>query len=198
MGAAEGLFAEQGYAATTVAQIAQAAEVNRALLYYYFRDKRDLYWAIMERGLDEVRRLVTDVSEAPGGPWDRVERFVRSYYELLLSRHDVVRMVLREMSGAGERLGLPVERRLRESMACVRKIIEGGVGTGDFQGVDPELTAFSLFGMIHVFFTQRLATGRAFPAEVVVAHTLQLLRYGAHAPVELPSLAAKRGAKRKA
>ena len=63
----------------------------------------------------------------------------------------------------------------------MRRIIEQGLESGEFHAIDPELTAFSLFGMIHVFFTQRLVTGRRFPTDVVVAHTLQLLRHGARA-----------------
>lgn len=41
--AAEWLFAEQGYARTTIKQIGRAAGVNSALLYYYFTDKEELY-----------------------------------------------------------------------------------------------------------------------------------------------------------
>jgi AcrR family transcriptional regulator len=181
MVAAENLFAGQGYAATSIAQIAQSAAANRALLYYYFRDKRDLYWAIMERGLREVLRLLDDVAQAPGGPWERLERFVRAYYELLVTHENVARMVFREMTGSCEELGLPIDNYLREVIKRMGGIVDEGLRSGEFGGLDPELTAFSLFGMIHVFFTQRLVTGRGFPADVVVAHTLRFFRHGANA-----------------
>ncbi|HUT73240.1 MAG TPA: hypothetical protein VM221_00195 [Armatimonadota bacterium] len=61
----------------------------------------------------------------------------------------------------------------------MRRLIEDGLREGEFQGLEPELTACLLFGMIHVFFMQRLATGRRFPSEVVVAHTMALLRHRA-------------------
>jgi TetR/AcrR family transcriptional regulator len=179
--AAARLFAAHGYAATSVAQIADAADANRALLYYYFKDKRDLYWAIMERGLELVIDLIGRASRAPGTPWERLQWFVQQYYELLMSHSDVARMILREMSGIGEHPRLPVERHLRQVIAGMRAIIADGLEHGDLQGVDAELATFSLFGMIHVFFTQRLATGRDFPTSVVVAHTLRLFGDGARA-----------------
>lgn len=182
MEAAEKLFAEQGYAATSVAQIAEAAQANRALLYYYFRDKRDLYWAITKRGLDDILNLITAVSGAPGSPWERLERFVRSYYELLLGRHNMARMVFRELMVGSDQLGLPIDHHARESLAQVRRMLQDGLRGGAFTDLDPELTAFSLFGMIHAFFMQRLATGRSFPSDVVVAHTMALLRHGAQSP----------------
>jgi AcrR family transcriptional regulator len=179
MEAAEQLFAAQGYAATSVGQIAQSAGTNRALLYYYFRNKRDLYWAIMKGGLQELATLIAVVGRSPGGAWERLEQFVRGYYELLVRRHHVVRMIFREMTGLGEQLALPIEENLRRVIVAVRGIIEEGVKSGEFDGVDPELTAFWLSGMIHVFFTQRLATGRALPTDVVAAQTLSLFRRGA-------------------
>jgi len=181
MEAAEELFAAQGYAATSVSQIAQSAGTNRALLYYYFRDKRDLYWAIMKGGLRELGALIAAVGESPGGPRERLEHFVRGYYELLVRRHHVVRMIFREMTGLGEQLGLPIEDNLRRVVVAVRGIIEDGLKSGEFDGIDPEVTAFWLSAMIHAFFTQRLATGRALPTDVVVAQTLSLFHRGGHA-----------------
>ena len=184
--AAERLFAENGYAATSVAQIAQAAGANRALLYYYFRDKRDLYWAIIQSGLEELQGVLANIGRAPGGPWERLEAFVRSYYEFLLSRHHLARMVFRELMVGNEQLGLPIDAYVGENLGQVRRMIEDGLRRGQLQGCDPELTAFSLFGMIHVFFMQRLATGRSFPSDVVVAHTMSLLRHGAGASAHFP------------
>jgi AcrR family transcriptional regulator len=196
--AAEDLFAGQGYAATSIAQIAQSAAANRALLYYYFRDKRDLYWAIMERGLREVLRLLDDVARAPGSPWERLERFVRVYYELLISHQNVARMVFREMTGSCEELGLPIDDYLREVIRRVGGIVDDGIRSGEFVELDPELTAFTLFGMIHVFFTQRLATGRGFPTDVVVAHTLRFFRQGTEAQVRPAAGGAARTSRRSA
>lgn len=188
MGAAAKLFAGHGYAATSVAQIADAADANRALLYYYFKDKRDLYRSIMERGLELVIDLIGQAGRAPGTPWERLERFVQQYYELLMSQPDVARMILREMSGIGEHPGLPIDRHVRQVIAGMRAIIADGLDNGDLHGVDAELTTFSLFGMIHVFFTQRLATGRGFPTAVVVAHTLRLFGDGARTAAPAPDV----------
>ncbi|UCH33643.1 MAG: TetR/AcrR family transcriptional regulator [Armatimonadota bacterium] len=201
MEAAERLFADQGYSATSVGQIAEAARVNRALLYYYFKNKRDLYWAIIHCGLEEVLALLADANRAPGGAWQRVERFVRSYCELLVTRHNLVRIVFREMTGTGEQeqLGLPIQRYLHDSLASARALFQEGEAAGEFQGLDSRLTAFSLFGMIHIFFMERLTRRRRFSTDAVVAHTLELLRHGAHAPEDATAAhSTKRSIKRKA
>lgn len=54
--AAEALYAESGWDAVTMDQVARRARLSRALLYVYFKDKEDLLFAITERALDELRR----------------------------------------------------------------------------------------------------------------------------------------------
>jgi len=60
--AAVDLFTEQGYDATTVAQIAERAGVTKSTFFRYFRDKRDLLVA----GQETLSRLLADgIAEAP-------------------------------------------------------------------------------------------------------------------------------------
>ena len=46
---AEALFIEQGYSGTSINDVATAAGVNKALIYYYFKNKQDLFDAVIER-----------------------------------------------------------------------------------------------------------------------------------------------------
>jgi len=55
--AARDLFGEQGYASTSVDEIARRAGVTKGALYHHFRDKDDLFRAVVE----DVKRDVTDV-----------------------------------------------------------------------------------------------------------------------------------------
>ena len=54
--AAELLYAEKGWDAVTMDQVARTARLSRALLYVYFRDKEDLLFAITSRALEELRQ----------------------------------------------------------------------------------------------------------------------------------------------
>ena len=47
--AAEALYAETGWDAVTMDQVARRARLSRALVYVYFKDKRDLHFALVER-----------------------------------------------------------------------------------------------------------------------------------------------------
>jgi AcrR family transcriptional regulator len=51
---AEDLFAEKGFSGTSVDKIARAAEVNKALIYYYFKDKNDIVVSLFRSILEEM------------------------------------------------------------------------------------------------------------------------------------------------
>ena len=62
--AAEQLFAEQGYDATSLTQVGAAAGVSRGTPGYFFRSKPELYQAVLDRSFAEASHVATLVSEA--------------------------------------------------------------------------------------------------------------------------------------
>ncbi|RRR95801.1 TetR/AcrR family transcriptional regulator [Glycomyces terrestris] len=73
--AALALFAEQGYANTSVQQIVQAAGVTKGAMYHYFTSKDDLLFAIYERMLSLQKRRLDEITAA-GGETEAVLRAV--------------------------------------------------------------------------------------------------------------------------
>ncbi len=63
--AAERLFAQQGYAATSVRAVADAAEVNPALVHYYFGDKHGLLEAVLEQALEPMVEALQALMSRP-------------------------------------------------------------------------------------------------------------------------------------
>jgi len=77
--AAEQLYAEVGWDAVTMENVAKTARLSRALIYVYFRDKGDLLHAITERALLELReRFVVAATSHPLG-LDKVQAIGRAY-----------------------------------------------------------------------------------------------------------------------
>ena len=79
--AAEALYAESGWDAITMDQVARQARLSRALLYVYFRDKGDLHFALVERSLDELRRRFERARAGCARGIDEVEAIGHAYLE---------------------------------------------------------------------------------------------------------------------
>src|SRR5258708_30624289 len=69
---AEGIFAEQGLAGARMDEIARAAKVNKALLYYYFRSKEELHRFVLEALLSQFRTSVGETGANAPSPRKRL------------------------------------------------------------------------------------------------------------------------------
>ena len=97
---AEELFAESGFAATSIRKIADAAGVNPALVHYYFGTKRDLLVTVMDRALEPMVVNVAAFQEA-----DSLEAFdvARLMFEMVRRHPAMPRLIVREvMLSSGE------------------------------------------------------------------------------------------------
>jgi AcrR family transcriptional regulator len=83
LGAAHELFAERGYAAVTMDEIAAAVGVTKPLLYNYFGNKERLYIACMERSGDSLINTIAESVGQSSNPGDALGAGVRAFFEFL-------------------------------------------------------------------------------------------------------------------
>jgi len=77
--AAERLYAEKGWDAVTMDQVARTARLSRALLYVYFKDKEDLLFALTSRALEALRQRFEAAAAAHELGIDQVTAMGRAY-----------------------------------------------------------------------------------------------------------------------
>jgi AcrR family transcriptional regulator len=83
LAAAHGLFAERGYAAVTMDEIAAAVGVTKPLLYNYFGNKERLYIACMERAADSLLATIGEAVGRTENPADALGAGVRAFFSFL-------------------------------------------------------------------------------------------------------------------
>ena len=78
--AASALFAERGYAATRLEDIAAAAGVSKQLVYQHFRSKKELHMALLARHRDGVLGRLASGMSRPGPLMERIERTIDEWF----------------------------------------------------------------------------------------------------------------------
>src|ERR1700722_6244909 len=78
-------FAREGVAGARTDAIARSARVNKALLYYYFKDKESLYDAILDEVFSGVRAAVHNALEQPLPPRKRLAVYIRAHFDYIAS-----------------------------------------------------------------------------------------------------------------
>lgn len=175
--AAEKLFAEKGYAATSVQEITVAAAVNKALLYYYFEDKHDLYACLIDDGIGEFRRAVDGALNGPGSSGDRLRRLVHDHIDLMWRRSDLLRMVHRCLM-AGDQEEFQLVEKFQATLAPLEQFFAAAAATGEFRPVDPRMAARSVIGLNTGFAFCRIYQEQHLSQEEVANHVADLLLRG--------------------
>jgi TetR/AcrR family transcriptional regulator len=101
LAAAEELFAGRGFEATRLEDVAEAVGIRRASIVYYFRDKADLYDAVLGSVLGDLLARVQAALDAPGPLGPRVEAAVSAWVDCIGARPTLARLLLREVADVG-------------------------------------------------------------------------------------------------
>jgi len=95
--AARRLFAAQGYAGTSMAEVAAAAGVSKATVFHHYRSKRALYEALVGDALAGFREQLIPLLDAERDLQDSLGNFAAAHVERLVRMQGTMRLIAREM-----------------------------------------------------------------------------------------------------
>lgn len=173
---AAGVFTERGYDGTSMADLAGAARITRSAFYHHVAGKEELLRRCLDRGLDGLF-AVLEAAEADGGPAVAVlERVLRGSIGVLVEELPYVTLLLR-VRGNTETECAALARR-REFDRRVAGLVAAAARAGDLpEGIDPELCARLLFGMINSV-TEWYSPAGELDADALADAVVALARYG--------------------
>jgi len=117
-------FAEKGFNATSMDEIAEAAGVTKPVLYQHFPSKRALYVELLE---DTGRQLLTSLAEATGragSPRERVELGFRAYFEFAVGNRPAFRLLLSTAIRSDPEFARIVEEIIDAASETISTLIE--------------------------------------------------------------------------
>jgi TetR/AcrR family transcriptional regulator len=150
--AAERHFAAQGMAGARTEDIAADAHANKAMLYYYFGDKRRLHRAVLENLFRQLRQGVYGTPGKSRSPRERLFAVAAGYFDFLVTHPNYPRLVQREAMEAGSNFQWITREYLRPFHARLVRTVEQGIAARELRRVDPHHTAFTIMGMTTSYF----------------------------------------------
>lgn len=153
LAAAKAVFAKKGFDGAVVDEIATQAEFSKATLYLYFRDKHDLFYAVLEDALDKLLTRMREIGDQDLPPVTKLEEMVRGVVAYTEEDRDFFRVLTPERAGMTDTRHPELKERvlpkLDAFMGLAASVIEEGITEGKIREVDPRAVADILFGMIH-------------------------------------------------
>jgi len=133
--AARRVFAEKGFSATRVSDIASKAGVSQGTIYWYFKSKEELFMAVFEEWVSELVPTYVEFAAAPGTVEEKVRYYLKSAAEVLADSEDLLPVHI-EFSLQAFRDD-SIRERFKELFAEIRSslmaIVREGVESGTFR-----------------------------------------------------------------
>src|ERR1700676_3405554 len=150
-------FAKHGIAGARTDAIARAAQVNKALLYYYFKDKETLYGAVLDNAFSGMKAKVFEVLDSDLPPREKIMAYTGAYFDFIASNQMYPKLMQREMMRAREGQSEHIDRLVKTSFQPIfRKVgqlLRKGIAEGEFRKVDPAHFVPSMVAMIVFYFS---------------------------------------------
>jgi TetR/AcrR family transcriptional regulator len=161
-------FAQEGIAGARTDAIAKAAGVNKALLYYYFKDKEALYGAVLDLVFAGLLENVLPVFARDLAPGEKILAYVGAHFDYIASHPLYPRVVQGEMMRVSR--GGSISQVQRVSMqyfhpmfSRIESVLQQGIVCGEFRKIHPQHFISSMGAVIVFYFTSapvmKLMTG---------------------------------------
>lgn len=131
--AARAAFSENGYAATSIADIAARAGVVEGTIYKYFDNKRDLLIKVLGRWYQESILKHMDNLVNIEGVRNRLRFVVGQHLAMLRDNRDLSWLMFTEVRGSSDYFDSPLHRLNREYTHVFVKVIREGIESGEFR-----------------------------------------------------------------
>ena len=154
--AAREVFARRGFAGTSVREVAEEAKVNKAMIYYHFDDKVDLYRAVLSHSFAAMDRIWDqEIFKNDSPAQEKIQTYIKGFIRFQQKNEDLRKILAMEFSRTGaksDNMKWIAKQYFAKNHASLMNILKAGMNSGELRKADPLLAVVSLIGIIsHIF-----------------------------------------------
>jgi AcrR family transcriptional regulator len=184
------LFAHKGMEATTMNDIAQASGKGRRTLYTYFRNKEEIYYAVIEGELERLSEQLDEVTYQNATPEEKLIAIIYTHLAMIretVSRNGSLRAEFFRNIWMVEKVRKAFDE---EETLLIRRVLEEGVNCGKFhiESIDflADIIHFSIKGLEVPYIYDRLGEGLSDEESRTIVTNVVLRALGMHIPRQEP------------
>jgi|GEM_PF-991017 len=152
LAAARTVFALRGFSGTSLREVAESARVNKAMIYYYFQDKVDLYRAVLSDSFDAMQDIWKhEIFQGNAPARQKIQRYIKGFISFQHDNEDLRKILAMEFSTTGAKSGnikWIAKHYFAKNHAALVTILKAGMKSGELKKMNPLMAVVALIGMI--------------------------------------------------
>ncbi len=150
--AAAEIFIEKGYAAARMQEIADRAQANKAMIYYYFSSKDALFESIIREAFEELFSMFTGLQQGPECDLPTlIARLVHTHFHFLQTHPQLPRLIARELNSDNpipqKVLTDVIRRHGKERLESLQNMLSRAISDGRLRSVDVKHTLWNIVSL---------------------------------------------------
>jgi AcrR family transcriptional regulator len=145
--AAARIIARDGFEGASVRRVAAKAKIGLSGIYYYYKSKEDLLYALQKHTFSTLVRLLRERLASSSTPEEKLRAVIENHFQFFVDNVDELKVCVHEIESlSGDYYKKVLEIR-REYFALVKEVVREAVGRDGRH--DPNLAALFLFGSLN-------------------------------------------------
>ncbi|MET0980693.1 MAG: TetR/AcrR family transcriptional regulator [Telluria sp.] len=174
------MFNEKGFHATSLDEVAERLHITKPTLYYYVKNKDDILFQCVSRGLALLQDAIGAVGQSGGSAKDKLFAAMRQYAEIVTMDFGMCLIRVGE-----DPLPVASREKLRGMKRALdlefRQLIEEGIAEGSLAPCDPKMAAFTVAGALSWIGRWYSPDGPMSPDDIAT-EVIKLLAFGVCQP----------------
>ena len=157
--AARSVFARRGFEGASTREVAEAARVNNAMIYYHFKDKVELYRAVLADSFTTFDRLwAHEIFRSAKSTREKIRKYVEEFIRFQHANEEFRKIMSMEFAACSGNYRWLADNYFADSYAKLAKLLKQGMRSGELRKIDPSMAIPALVGMIiHSFIMRPIA-----------------------------------------
>ncbi len=165
---AKDLFINKGYHGLSMREISDALGVSKAALYYYFKDKEELFLAILKIYLDEMSQALDRIESESALYKEQIRHFIEYVLTQPAKQRATIRLASQEITHLTPKARRAFDALYREKFIDkVQHILQQGIDRGEFRQMHVEAAVWGLLGIMFPYFYPAHSGDNPVPDETI-------------------------------
>lgn len=141
------VFARSGFERTTIRGIAKEGNISAASIYYYFENKEELLYQILDDTMSKGLELITDIADQQ---LDEKEQLIEilQMHTMTAINFDKMKLLVHEQDCLTPEHRDTLKQKQKKYMSRLTKVFESLQKNNQMRDLDPKVCAFAFFGMV--------------------------------------------------
>ena len=150
-------FSLYGYDAVSMNKLASKLEVNKATIYYHYKDKKSLYHAVLTKLIRQNREQVEEIVNSNIPAKEQFKNYIALFIETIKETPQIIPLTLREMANLGINIQDHIEDDLEQEVKYLVTLLQKLNLKEQYKNTDPYIIKALILGTTNTYYSMQMS-----------------------------------------